>query len=181
MQGFHFHLAENPRLDACLEELGLAEDVQRIRIQNDGHLVGVADCRHSWMACLSGVNPLSIGDIGRQELRDLLLAKCEALGAECRFGCRVVGLADGGRTVRVTQTAAPLEEAGGTTQAGGPRVARAAPRDHPLRTHFRECAVSGCSNTSSADAAARDAAKSGCGPLWPPHNTTRSPCPPCPA
>ena len=27
MQGFHFHFAENPRLDACLKELGLTEDV----------------------------------------------------------------------------------------------------------------------------------------------------------
>ncbi len=96
LQGFHYHFNESESLDKCLAELGLLDEVKAIRIRNDGHVISLANHRGRWIACWDGRNRRAIGDIGRGELRDLLLARCSLQSnVEFRMGCRVAQVHDG--------------------------------------------------------------------------------------
>ena len=107
LQGFHYHFNVSQPLELCLADLGLQEEVEKIRnkviaaapayaldllslpcqlhvltapaVQNDGHLMALTTPRCDWIAFCDGSVDL-VGDIGRAELRGLLLDRCIAAG-----------------------------------------------------------------------------------------------------
>jgi 2-polyprenyl-6-methoxyphenol hydroxylase-like FAD-dependent oxidoreductase len=104
LQGFHYHLNQHSGLDECLQDLGMLDDVHRIRIKNDGHLIAISSQSRLWSICWSGKAEGAIGDIGRGALRKLLLSRCIDAGVDVLFGCKLQGIEAGGKAVAVEMT-----------------------------------------------------------------------------
>jgi 2-polyprenyl-6-methoxyphenol hydroxylase-like FAD-dependent oxidoreductase len=84
--------------------LGIYQCVHKIAIKNDGYLIAAVDYSQAWSCCWSGNVDGAIGDIGRGQLRDLLLEKCVETGVEVKFGAKLIGIGQGGGEVVIEQS-----------------------------------------------------------------------------